>query len=88
MKKPRKKSEDDLLPEYNFDYSKGVRGKYFKRLIREGANVVVLEPDVAKAFGDSASVNKVLRALLPLVRPSRRTTKSLRRHSAPSSAPR
>jgi len=41
---------DDLRPEYNFDYSKGMRGKYFKRMLKEGANVAVLEPDVAKAF--------------------------------------
>jgi hypothetical protein len=33
---------DELRPEYRFDYSKGVRGKYYKRILREGANVVVL----------------------------------------------
>ena len=55
---------EDLRPEYNFDYSKAVRGKYFKRLLEEGANVVVLEPDVAKAFGNSAAVNDALRSLL------------------------
>ena len=55
---------DDLRPEYNFDYTKATRGKYFKRLLKEGANVVVLEPDVAKAFGNSAAVNDALRSLL------------------------
>ena len=39
-----------MRPEYEFDYSKAVRGKYYKRLLKEGANVVVLERDVAKAF--------------------------------------
>ncbi len=39
-----------MRSEYNFDYSKAVRGNYYRRLLREGANVVVLEPDVAKAF--------------------------------------
>src|SRR6266849_8536692 len=40
--------------EYGFDYSKAVRGTYYRRLLKEGANVVVLEPDVAKAFRSSA----------------------------------
>lgn len=47
-----------------YDFSKGVRGKYHKRIAKEGSNIVVLEPDVAKAFPDSASVNEALRLLL------------------------
>lgn len=66
---------DDLHPEYNFDYSKAVRGKYFKRLLEEGANVAVLEPDVAKAFNSSAAVNDALRNLLDLTRSTQRLTK-------------
>jgi len=72
------KSDDhhnDLRPEYDFDYSKAVRGKYCKRLLREGANVVILEPDVARAFGDSAAVNEALRSLLELSRSTQRLTK-------------
>ena len=65
---------EELRPEYGFDYSKAVRGKYFKQLLKEGANIVVLEPDVAKAFGDSAAVNDVLRLLLDLTRSTRRLT--------------
>jgi len=65
---------DELRPEYSFDYSKAVRGKYYRRLMKEGANVVVLEPDVAKAFRDSAAVNDALRALLAVARSSRRQT--------------
>jgi len=72
MKDRRKKSQDELRPEYNFDYSKAVRGKYYKRLMEEGSNVVVLEPDVAKAFHDSASVNEALRSLLNLTRSTQR----------------
>jgi hypothetical protein len=45
-----------MRAEYDFDYSKTERGKYFKRLLREGSNVVVLDRDVAKAFPDSAAV--------------------------------
>ena len=65
---------DELRPEYTFDYSKAVRGKYYRRLVKEGANVVVLEPDVAKAFRDSEAVNDALRALLAIARSSRRPT--------------
>jgi len=69
-----KNIREELRPEYGFDYSKAVRGKYFKQLLKEGANIVVLEPDVAKAFGDSAAVNDVLRLLLDLTRSTRRLT--------------
>ena len=74
MKDRPKKSQDELRPEYNFDYLKAVRGKYYKRLMEEGSNVVVLEPDVAKAFHDSASVNEALRSLLDLTRSTQRLT--------------
>lgn len=45
-----------------YDFSKGVRGKYSKRF-KSGTNVVVLEPDVAKVFRNSAAVNEMLRML-------------------------
>lgn len=67
--------KDELRPEYDFDYSKAVRGKYFKRLIEEGSNIVVLDPDVAQSFHDSAAVNKALRALLDLTRSTQRLTR-------------
>jgi len=75
MKDRRKKSLDELRPEYNFDYSNAIRGKYYKRLIEEGSNVIVLEPDVAEAFRDSASVNEALRSLLDLTRSTQRLTR-------------
>ncbi len=74
MKDNRKQSPDDLRPEYDFDYSKAVRGKYFQRLSREGSNVVILDPDVATAFHDSAAVNQALRSLLELTRSTERLT--------------
>lgn len=46
----------------------------------EGSNVVILEPDVAKAFQDSESVNEALRSLLDITRSTRRLT---RRSSGP-----
>ena len=75
MKAKEKKIGDELRPEYHFDYSKAVRGKYYKRLVEEGANVVMLEPDVAKAFVGSAAVNDALRSLLDLTRTTQRLTK-------------
>lgn len=76
MKDKRKRNGNDLRPEYDFDYSKAVRGKYYERLTREGSNVVILEPDVAKAFHDSAAVNEALRSLLELTRSTKRLTRS------------
>ena len=74
MKDRKKKSVDELRPEYDFDYSKAVRGKYYRRVLDEGSNVVILEPDIAKAFHDSCSVNKALRSLLELTRSTKRLT--------------
>jgi hypothetical protein len=67
-----KKNFDELRPEYDFDYTKAVRGKYYKRLLDEGSNVVILAPDIAKTFRDSASVNEALRSLLALTRSTKR----------------
>jgi len=52
-----------MRPEY--DFSGGVRGKYVEQY-RQGTNVVVVEPELAKAFPDSKSVNDALRALLAI----------------------
>ena len=79
MKRKPGGRNDGLPREYAIDYSKAVRGKYFRRLLKEGASVVVLEPDVAKTFRDSAAVNDALRSLLAVARASRRlTTRSSR----------
>jgi hypothetical protein len=75
MKAKEKRISDELRPEYNFDYSKAVRGKYYRRILEEGANVVMLEPDVAKAFVDSSAVNDALRSLLNLTKTTQRLTK-------------
>jgi hypothetical protein len=60
--------DDDLRPEYDFDFAKGERGRYYKRLLQEGSNIVVLEPDIAELFPDSAPVNNALRSLVELAR--------------------
>ena len=79
MKRTSRKPDDELRAEYQFDYSKAVRGKYHRRLLKEGANVVVLEPDVARVFQDSAAVNDALRSLLEVTQTTRRLTARSRR---------
>ncbi len=70
MKRKSHELDDDLRPEYDLDFSKGERGKYYKRLVKEGSNVVVLDPDVSEAFPDSTAVNTALRSLLGLAQVS------------------
>lgn len=58
-------STDDMRAEY--DFSDAVQGKHH-RAYTQGTNVVLLEPDVARVYRDSASVNKALRLLMELAR--------------------
>jgi hypothetical protein len=74
MRTKQQMDRDELHAGCDFDYSKAVRGKYFKQFLQEGANVV-LDPGVAKAFGVSSSVNEALRSLLNLARPTQRLSK-------------
>lgn len=73
--KNKKKNFEELRPEYDFDYSKAVRGKYYRRLLDEGSNVAILDPDISKAFPDSSAVNEALRSLLELTRSTKRLTR-------------
>ncbi len=58
--------EDDLQPEYDFSkMAGGVKGKYVDRY-RAGTNLVLLAPDVAKAFPTEADVNESLRLLMQI----------------------
>jgi len=67
----------EMRPEY--DFSGGIRGKHAARYAK-GTNIVVLDPDVAEAFPNSAAVNEILRALMPIIgrrrRPSSREKRS------------
>jgi hypothetical protein len=62
MKKTPKTKPKDVLRK-NYDFSRGVRGKYAERYA-EGTNVVFLAPDVAKVFTTSEAVNEALRGLI------------------------
>jgi hypothetical protein len=61
MSNEPKPVEDDDIPET--DLSDAARGKYYARAM-QGTNVVLLEPDVAKVFRDSAVVSQALREYL------------------------
>jgi hypothetical protein len=56
----QKDDQDTMREEY--DFSGGVCGKHYEAY-RHGTNLVLLEPDVAKIFKDSATVNSALRML-------------------------
>jgi len=70
----RMQKDPDMLEEY--DFSKGVQGKYAKRY-QEGTNVVVIEPDVAKFFPDHDSVNNALRSLTEIIKKQKKTASEI-----------
>jgi hypothetical protein len=79
MKKSKPSAAEALRPEYRReDLGKGVRGKYLAAY-QKGSNLVLLNPDIAKAFPSSEAVNQALRALLNL---TDQTTKLTRRSKA------
>jgi hypothetical protein len=70
-----KKTSKDMRAEY--DFSGGMRGKYAARF-HKGTNVVVLEPEVAKFFSDSAAVNNALRTLIEIAKHSQKRKRTRR----------
>ena len=71
MKKAQRKLADPEMRE-EYDFGGGVRGKYARRYA-QGTNVVVLEPDVARAFPNAKAVNRSLRALAGIIREQKKT---------------
>jgi hypothetical protein len=69
----RMQKDPDMLEEY--DFSKGIQGKYAKKY-KEGTNIVVIEPDVAKVFPDHDSVNQALRSLAGIIKRQKKLVKS------------
>ena len=69
MKKPQDELKDELRPEYDMRelLRTGVRGKYAERY-KAGTNLVLLDPEVAKAFPDEHSVNEALRLVIELTK--------------------
>jgi len=68
---------DTMRPEY--DFSAAVRGVTAARYA-QGANIVVIDPEVLDVFPDGAAVNEALRALAPVLRHRRRA--GMKRRSA------
>ena len=86
MRKASRKPTDELRPEYHrSDFGTLVRGKDAQRIL-EATNVVVLDPQVAKAFPNDRAVNKALRGLLrdrkSSARPTTRSTRTRRERRA------
>lgn len=54
---------DDMLSEYDFDYSKARPNRFAERIYKDRL-VVILDPDISKVFTTTESVNAVLRALI------------------------
>jgi hypothetical protein len=86
MRKASRKPRDELRPEYKrSDFGTLVRGKYAERAA-QSTNVVVLDPQVARAFPNDRAVNTALRGILrarkSTVRPSARATRTRRERRA------
>ena len=80
MNKPHPEDPDIML---EYDFSGAPRGKYSKRYA--ASNIVYLDPDVAKLFPDSESVNRALRALGQIISEQSRS-KPKRRAKQPVAA--
>ena len=75
MKKTSRQTTDELRPEYKrSDFTTLERGKYAARIAEE-TNVVVLDPEVAKAFPNDKAVNDALRGLLEVAKTTARLTR-------------
>ena len=86
MKKASTSKASEDIPELKREQlGVGVRGKYFKRFT-ESSNVVVLQPEIQKAFPTSEAVNKALASMLAFAQEThgltRRSTRTPRKRAA------
>lgn len=65
--RPDASSSDEDTMRLEYDFSEAKRGVTARRYA-EGANVVVVSPEVLDVFPDGAAVNEALQALVPLLR--------------------
>ena len=63
----KKTNSDPLRERPDLDWSKAIRGRHADRM-KDGSNIVLLEPDVQEHFPTSEKVNRALRALLEIER--------------------
>ncbi|HEV7515030.1 MAG TPA: hypothetical protein VGR07_01890 [Thermoanaerobaculia bacterium] len=86
MRKANTTQTDELRPEYKrSDFGKMVRGKYASP-IAAATNVVVLDPEVAKAFPNDVAVNEALKALINIAKASSRPPRRSRSRTAKAAA--
>jgi len=64
---PKNNSVRDEEMREEYDFSGGVRGKFYKEYMK-GTNVVLLDADVAEVFHDSETVNQALRTLITIAK--------------------
>ena len=69
--KRRRNGQEELSPEYRFDYSKSKPNRFAARL-SGGVIAVVLDPDVAEVFKSSKSVNDLLRSVISAIPQTKR----------------
>jgi hypothetical protein len=76
MKKRRNNLNEELRPEYDLRelFRQGTRGKYAKRY-HAGTNLVLLDPDVRKAFRNERAVNEALRLVIKLCKVGSHSTR-------------
>ena len=78
IRKKTKERPDDLRPEYDFAaLGKAVRGKYYQAAMA-GSNLVLLDPDVARAFPTPEAVNEALRMLAGVAEQASRSVRKRR----------
>ena len=72
------KDQGEMRQEYKKeDLGVGVRGKYYETY-KEGHNIVLLKPEVAKAFPSEDAVNEALLSLIKIAQASTDQTRRLR----------
>lgn len=78
MKKPSTNKDDQDIPELKREQlGVGVRGKYHKQFMQD-SNVVVLQPEIQKAFPTSEAVNKALASMLAFTQETQTITHAKR----------
>jgi hypothetical protein len=86
MKKAKATRSGTLRPEYKrSDFGEMVRGKYAARTA-ETTNVVMLDPEVARAFPNDQAVNNALRSLIDIAKASARPARRSRPRSTKAAA--
>lgn len=79
MNKVSMRKSDQDIPELKREQlGTGVRGKYFQRFTH-GSNVVVLRPEIQKAFPTSEAVNKALASMLAFAQEAKNLTSTSKR---------